>query len=76
MKYGRELAREKGKTEQESEEERGKFLSTPGCHDYICFLLSHNNLPLLSGSVMSDFLATPWTIARQAPLSIGFPMQE
>lgn len=45
MKYGRELAREKGKTEQESEEERGKFLSTPGCHDYICFLLSHNNLP-------------------------------
>ena len=45
MKYGRELAREKGKAEQESEEERGKFLSTPGCHDYICFLLPHNKLP-------------------------------
>lgn len=45
MKYGRELAREKGKAEQESEEERGKFLSTPGCHDYICFLLPHNELP-------------------------------
>ena len=45
MKYGRELAREKGKAEQESEEERGKFLSTPGCHDYICFLLPYNILP-------------------------------
>jgi hypothetical protein len=45
MKYGRELAREKGKTEQESEEERGKFLSIPGCNDYICFLLPHNILP-------------------------------
>lgn len=44
MKYGRELAREKGKTEQESEEER-KVPSIPGCHDYICFLLPHNKLP-------------------------------
>ena len=25
---------------------------------------------------MSDSLATPWTIARQAPLSMGFPRQE
>ena len=24
---------------------------------------------------MSDF-ATPWTVARQAPLSLGFPRQE
>lgn len=29
MKYGRELAREKGKAEQESEEERGKFPGQP-----------------------------------------------
>ena len=25
---------------------------------------------------MSDSFATPWTIARQAPLSMGFPKQE
>ena len=25
---------------------------------------------------MSDSFATPWTIARQAPLSMGFPRQE
>ena len=30
MKYGRKLAREKGKTEQESEEERGKSLQSQG----------------------------------------------
>ena len=27
-------------------------------------------------SVLSDFFVTPWTIARQAPLSMGFPRQE
>ena len=25
---------------------------------------------------MSDSLATPWTVARQAPLSVGFSRQE
>ena len=25
---------------------------------------------------MSDFFVTPWTIAHQAPLSMGFPGQE
>ena len=25
---------------------------------------------------MSDSFATPWTAARQAPLSVGFPRQE
>ena len=25
---------------------------------------------------MSDSFATPWTVAHQAPLSIGFPRQE
>ena len=25
---------------------------------------------------MSNSIATPWTVARQAPLSIGFPRQE
>ena len=30
---------------------------------------------VLSHSVMSDS-ATPWTVAHQAPLSMGFPRQE
>ena len=25
---------------------------------------------------MSDFSVTPWTVARQAPMSMGFPRQE
>ena len=31
---------------------------------------------LFSHSVVSDSLVTPWTAARQAPLSIGFSRQE
>ena len=27
-------------------------------------------------SVVSDSFVTPWTVARQAPLSMGFPWQE
>ena len=27
-------------------------------------------------SVVSDSFATPWTLARQAPLSVGFPREE
>ena len=30
------------------------------------------NACMLSGSVMSNSFKTPWTIARQAPLSMGF----
>ena len=30
----------------------------------------------LSRSVVSDSLPPPWTVARQAPLSMGFPRQE
>ena len=33
-------------------------------------------LLLFSQSVMSDSVVTPWTIACQAPLSMGFPRQE
>lgn len=44
MKEMWESAREKGKTEQESKEERGKFLSIPGSHDCIAFLLPRNRL--------------------------------
>ena len=33
-------------------------------------------LLLFSHSVVSDSFATPWTLARQAPLSMGFPRQE
>ena len=31
---------------------------------------------MLGGSAMSNSLVTPWIIARQAPLSVGFPWQE
>ena len=27
-------------------------------------------------SISSDSFVTPWTVARQAPLSMGFPRQE
>ena len=33
-------------------------------------------LLLFSCSVMSDSFATSWTVACQAPLSMGFPRQE
>ena len=33
-------------------------------------------LLLFTHSVVSDSLVTPWTVARQVPLSIGFPRQE
>ena len=35
-----------------------------------------HSLCLLSSSVLSDSLVSPWTVARQAPLSLGFPRQE
>ena len=31
---------------------------------------------MFSGSVVSDFFPTPWSVAHPAPLSMGFPMQE
>ena len=31
---------------------------------------------VLSNSVMSELFATPWTVAHQAPLSLGFSRQE
>ena len=33
-------------------------------------------LLLFSHSVMFDSLVTPWTVACQAPLSMGFPRKE
>ena len=33
-------------------------------------------LLLLSCSFVSDSFAIPWTVAHQAPLSLGFPRQE
>ena len=42
--------------------------------------MSHNVvivvLCVFSHSVVFDSFATPWTAARQAPLSMGFPRQE
>ena len=31
---------------------------------------------MLSCKVLSDSFSTPWTVAHQAPLSMGFPRQE
>ena len=31
---------------------------------------------VLSQSAISDSSAAPWTVAHQAPLSVGFPRQE
>ena len=44
--------------------------------------LSHQSVPInkyfsqFSCSVVSDSCVTPWTVAHQAPLSMGFPRQE
>ena len=34
------------------------------------------HVPVFSRSVTSDSFVTPWTVARQAALSMGFPRQE
>ena len=39
----------------------------------VCILLGFF---LFRGSVVSDSFVTPWTEARQAPLSVGFSRQE
>ena len=36
----------------------------------------NNSMLLCSCCIVSDSFATPWTIAHQAPLSMGFPRQE
>ena len=41
-----------------------------------CALLSHLFYKLLSYSVMFNSFVTPWTVAHQPPLSMGFPRQE
>ena len=38
----------------------------------VCILLGF----LFRGSVVPDSFVTPWTVARQAPLSMGFSRQE
>ena len=44
--------------------------------DVISFPVSSSFLCWFSRSVVSDSFATPWTIACQAPLSMGFPRWE
>ena len=41
-----------------------------------CWILLLLSLCLLSHSVMSDLFVILWTVALQAPLSVGFPRQE
>ena len=38
--------------------------------------IPEGKLLLSSRSVMSDSFVTPWTVAHQAPLCLGFPKQE
>ena len=40
------------------------------------FFASIESLLLFGLSIVSDLFVTPWTSARQAPLSMGFPRQE
>ena len=48
----------------------------PGCHtDWVKSWFWKFIISLIIHSVMSDF-ATPWTVACQPPLSVGFPRQE
>ena len=42
----------------------------------MAFLISKTTDVVLSCSVVSDSFATPWTVARQASLSMGFSRQE
>ena len=39
-------------------------------------LETHTEMYMFSCSVMSDSFVTPWPVACQAPLSMGFPRQE
>ena len=53
------------------------FIFLP-CH-FLFFLLWFDDfliICVLSHSVVSDIFATPWTVARQAPLSMGLSRQE
>ena len=40
------------------------------------FICLNDGMLVLSCSVVPDSSATPWTVAHQAPLSMGFPRQE
>ena len=41
-----------------------------------CIVLQNYVVVVVNHSVVSDSLATPQTVARRAPLSMGFPRQE
>ena len=45
-------------------------------NQYFTFFTLIHILLLFSRSVMSDCFVTTWTVAPQAPLSMGFPRQE
>ena len=45
----------------------------------LLYIPKNDNIPKAESygyCVMSDSFATPWTVARQAPLSMGFPRRE
>ena len=43
---------------------------------YICMCICTYIMLLFSCSVVSDSFVTAWTLAHQAPVSVGFPRQE
>ena len=45
-------------------------------HTYIHTTSEFSESESVGHSVMSDSFVTPWTVARQAPLSMGFSRQE
>ena len=46
------------------------------CIQYDVQIVQFFSLCVLGCSIVSDSFATPWTVARQIPLSMGFPKQE
>ena len=44
--------------------------------DLVLFLFSHSVVQSCAKSLQSSDSANPWSVAYQAPLSMGFPRQE
>ena len=52
------------------------YVYTGGVYKWCICVCIHTLVCVLSCSVLSDSFVTPWTVARQAPLSMGFPREE
>ena len=52
------------------------YVYTGGVYKWCICVCVHTLACVLSCSVLSDSCVTPWTVPRQAPLSMGFPREE